>query len=235
MTNSQDYIGTTWRGDVKAVPVADAKKEIHKDHGMISGVNSNNWRYYKKTNTVYWNTAPDVEDKHKVTDFLHKRGISHPTHKNMYTYNENFKLINILKNLICEEFFPDDVPRILYHATFDVLVKRIEKEGIIPGGKRFKNFTGIEKGVYLGTTPEYAGSMVEASENENIPEKWLDEIVIIAIDVSKLNLSLLDRDPNVAPQEDEYDDEIPADEVIYSYIYRGIVPPSAIIDITDYN
>jgi len=99
---STDYIGTTYGGDVQGVPVSDARKAIHKDYGMISGVNSNNWRYYKKSNTVYWNTAPAVEDKHKVTDFLHTRGILHPTHKNMYNYNENFKLINILKILLKE-------------------------------------------------------------------------------------------------------------------------------------
>jgi hypothetical protein len=139
-----------------------------------------------------------------------------------------------LKDLISEAFFSDDVPRILYHATFNALLPCIQSEGIIPGGNDFQNFTGIEKGVYLGLTPEYAVSMVEASENENIPEEWFGEIVVIAIDTSKLNLSKLDRDPNVAPQEDEYDDEIPADETIYSYIYRDRIPPSVFVEITDY-
>lgn len=139
-----------------------------------------------------------------------------------------------LRSLIPEEFFPDDVPKILYHGTFNQLAISIERNGIVPGGNDIQNFTGIEKGVYLGSTPEYAGSMVEASENEDIPEDWFGEIVIIAIDTSKLDLSKLDVDPNVAPQEDEYDDDVPADNTIYSYIYRGLIPPSAILNITDY-
>ena len=101
----------------------------------------------------------------------------------------------------------NQIPHVLYHATFDALAQSIEREGIIPGGNDFQNFTGIEKGVYLGFSPEYAGSMVEASENPNIPEEWFDEIVIISVNTSKLDLTKLDLDPNVAPQEDEYDED----------------------------
>lgn len=128
-----------------------------------------------------------------------------------------------------------DIPPILYHGTFKALVKKIKKIGLIPGGGRIKNFTGIERGVYLGLDPEYAGSMVEASENEDIPEDWFDEIVILGINTSKLDLSKLDRDPNVAPQEDEYNDDIPPDPTVYSFIYRGSILPDAIVSIVDHD
>lgn len=140
-----------------------------------------------------------------------------------------------LKSLLKELLDRGSIPRLLYHGTFNQLAISIEMDGIIPGGNDVQNFTGIEKGVYLGLTPEYAGSMVETSENENIPENWFGEIVIITIDTSKLDLTKLDRDPNVAPQEDEYDDSIPADETIHSFIYRGMIPKNAIVSIDDYH
>ena len=139
-----------------------------------------------------------------------------------------------LKQLVKEIFDEIDVPPVLYHATFNQLAIKIEKEGIIPGGNDIQNFSGIKKGVYLASDPEFAGSMVVCSENDNVPEEWYDEIVIISINTSKLNLSKLDRDPNIEPQEDEYDDNIPADQTIYSFIYEGFIPPDAIIGIVDY-
>ena len=130
----------------------------------------------------------------------------------------------------------NQIPHVLYHATFAALAKRIEREGIIAGGKDIRHFPDSEKGVYLGIDADYAGSMAEAAidENPNIPEEWYDEIVIISIDTSKLDLTKLDRDPHVLPQDDEYDDSIPPDETIYSFIYRGNIPKEAIISIDDY-
>lgn len=139
------------------------------------------------------------------------------------------KLKNILNEIL------EDIPNVLYHATFKALLPSIKQSGIISGGSKYRNFDNVEKGVYLGYSPDYAGSMVEASENENIPKEWFDEIVILTIDTSKLNLSKLDNDPNVLPQEDEYDDEIPADTTIYSYIYRGNIPFSSVVDVNNYN
>ena len=115
---------------------------------------------------------------------------------------------------------------LLYHATFDKLAKKIEKIGILARGNRIRNFKEVEPGVYLGINPEFAGSMVEASENENIPEDWFDEIVIISVDVSKLDLSKLDVDPNLIQPEDS--------DVIHSYIYRANIPTNAILEIKDF-
>lgn len=134
-----------------------------------------------------------------------------------------------------KEILENPVPSILYHATFRALLNRIQKIGLIPHDDTvIHNFEGIEEGVYLSPESEYAGSMVEASENPNIPEEWFNDIIVMAINTTSLDMSKFDRDPNVAPQEDEYDDTVPADEIIYSYIYRGTIPPSAISGYTKY-
>ena len=138
-----------------------------------------------------------------------------------------------LKQLLFEVL--EDVPRVLYHATFKALIPSIKRKGIISGGSKYRNFDSVERGVYLGYSADYANDMVEASENDNIPKEWFDEIVILTIDTSKLDLSKLDRDPNVLPQEDEYDDTVPPDETIYSFIYRDNIPFNAVININKYD
>lgn len=113
-------------------------------------------------------------------------------------------------------------PSILYHATFNALVPEIQQEGLISGGTFFKNFENKENGVYLAFTPGFAISMVQSTENQNVPEKWLDEIVILSIDSKKLDKTKLDIDPYVS---------IPPDNTINSYIYRGNIHPNVILQI----
>jgi len=86
LADKKDYIGTTYNGAVSGVPVVNARSAIHQDHEMISGVNQTNWRYISSKNVVIWNQAPEEGDKQKVDDFLNKRGIKNPTHKNMYNF-----------------------------------------------------------------------------------------------------------------------------------------------------
>ena len=68
--------------------------------------------------------------------------------------------------------------------------------------------------------------MVECSENKNVPEDWWDEIVVIMIDTSKLDPVKFDRDPNVNISD--------GDESVRSYIYKGMIPPEAIMEINDF-
>jgi len=86
LADKKDYIGTTYNGAVSGVPVANARSAIHQDHEMISGVNQTNWRYVSGKNVVIWNQSPEEGDKQKVDDFLNKRGVKNPTHKNMYNF-----------------------------------------------------------------------------------------------------------------------------------------------------
>lgn len=95
MENSQknDYIGGVYQGEVKGMPVPLGKGKfyMHNDFsGLISGINSSNWRYDANKNQVTWNTQPNPEDEERVNRFFEKRGIIDPKHKTMYTYNENY-------------------------------------------------------------------------------------------------------------------------------------------------
>jgi hypothetical protein len=127
------------------------------------------------------------------------------------------KLTDIIKEIEYDEVS-------LYHATFNDLVPYIQRDGLVPNGKLFKNFEDIEWGVYLSNDWLFAGSMAQATENKNIPDRWLDEIVILAIDPKKLDLSKLEKDPQVNISSGD----------TKSYIYKGIIPPIAIIEIFDY-
>lgn len=83
--NEIDYIGSTYMNQLKGVPVPDALKTVHDDHSMISGVNSQNWRYLGGKNKVLWNTKPSKEDIRKVTVWLSQQGIHHPVHTVMHS------------------------------------------------------------------------------------------------------------------------------------------------------
>ena len=52
-----------------------------------------------------------------------------------------------LKQLLFEVL--EDVPRVLYHATFKALIPSIKRKGIISGGSKYRNFDSVERGVYL--------------------------------------------------------------------------------------
>ena len=79
-----DFIGSTYMGQLKGVEVPDATRTVHNDHSMISGVNSQNWRYLQNKNRVLWNTKPTESDKVAVTQWLFQRGIINPNHKVMH-------------------------------------------------------------------------------------------------------------------------------------------------------
>ena len=114
----------------------------------------------------------------------------------------------------------------LYHATYRQLVNEIMKDGIIPGGKNIRNYDWAEKNyVYLSESDENAISFVETSENENVPESWLDDIVVLKIDANKLDLTKLEKDTNWNPDISDSDTDW------QSYQYKGVVPPNLILSI----
>lgn len=131
-----------------------------------------------------------------------------------------------LKTII--EDISDDSKDVLYHATFNALIPSISRFGIVPGGKKYQNFPGNELGVYLSDDKNLAVSMVEASENDDIPEEWFEQIVVIIIDPKKLDLSKLEKDPHL--NMDDPDGDLPK-----SFIYKGVVPYNSFIDIVDSN
>ncbi len=125
-----------------------------------------------------------------------------------------------------KELLTEPIPEFLYHATFNALVPGIESKGLIPNGQDFKNFEDVESGVYLSNDYGFAGSMVENTENPNIPEKWFNEIVVLVISTKNLDPKKFDEDPNVNLPEEP--------NGVKSYIYKGIIPPSEIKEIVDF-
>jgi len=126
------------------------------------------------------------------------------------------------KNL--KEIYKGGIPRYLYHATFWELTPSIFEKGIVSGGTQYINFIGNDPGVYLTPDKNLAVSFVETSENEEIPKEWFDEIVILTIDLRKLdNKKLFEKDPhwNVGKK------------VSKSFLYKGVIPPSAVIKMED--
>jgi hypothetical protein len=133
-----------------------------------------------------------------------------------------------LKSLIKEN--RGNNSNVLYHATFYPLVWEIQQDGLVPGGNQFRNFDWSNKEyVYLIDNPEEAIALVENSDNENVPEEWFGKIVCLSIDVSKLDKRLLFKDENYNVPEDDHHHK--------SYMYKGVIPPSAIVswDVTEQN
>ena len=100
----------------------------------------------------------------------------------------------------------------LYHATYAPLLDSIRKNGLGATGRT--NWEDSRKGVvYLAKTPEVAESYAETSET--VPEEWLDQIVILKIDKSRLNPDRLFADQNVIDGDDTLE-------------YHGIISPENI-------
>ena len=83
----------------------------------------------------------------------------------------------------------------LYHATYKPLLKSIQANGLGGGGAQAK-WTDSKPGVvYLAKDPDVAVSYAETSDE--VPEEWLDQIVVLAISTDSLDTSKLKDDENV--------------------------------------
>jgi DNA repair protein RadC len=111
-------------------------------------------------------------------------------------------------------FEEKDVPKYLYHATYKPLFKKIKQQGLDTRNVSKKWEDSVSGYVYLAKDPFVAESYAETSEN--VPESYLDNIIILKIDTSKLDKSKLFIDANV--QDNEGD----------TLEYRGIIPIEAI-------
>ena len=116
----------------------------------------------------------------------------------------------------------------LYHGTFRAYLDSIEEKGLIPN---FHNNWDLDDGyqesgvLYLSNDIDFCGSMVESSENEDIPEEYFDDIIVLEIDTSYLNLKNFELDKN-------YSSNGHGDT--WSFQYRGTIPPEAITDVIEY-
>ena len=110
---------------------------------------------------------------------------------------------------------------ILYHATYKPLLAKIQASGL-DTSKSKRAWEDSKPGlVYLAKDIDVAGSYAESSEM--VPDSWIDNIIVLHIDASKLDPSKLSIDRNV--QDNEGD----------TLEYDGVIPWSAIVKVTKYS
>lgn len=109
----------------------------------------------------------------------------------------------------------------LYHATYKPLLKKIKENGLNTKHSKKAWEDSIAGYVYLATDKDVAASYAESSDY--VPESWLDQIIVLTIDVSKIDASKLFNDQNV--RSEEFSDTLE---------YRGVIPWSAVIQVEDY-
>lgn len=128
----------------------------------------------------------------------------------MHNYKDFFK------ELITESM--TDNQNLLYHATYSPLLNKIKKFGLdsTKGKKSWdESVSGV---VYLAKDKDVAISYAETTDE--VPESYLDNIIVLTIDMSKLDKSKLFIDRNV--QDNTGGDTLE---------YHGVIPFSAVIKI----
>lgn len=105
--------------------------------------------------------------------------------------------------------------RYLYHATYAPLLESIKKHGLDTkkGKKSWED--SIPGYVYLAKTKEVAISYAETSDA--VSEEWLDQIVVLKIDIEKIDSGKLYVDANAIDGD--------------TLEYRGIIPFNSIVGI----
>ena len=120
------------------------------------------------------------------------------------------------------------VPGVFYHATYLPLMKSIKDNGIVPGGIKYQNYPDFDPklGVYLAEDDDLAGGLVWDATSDKVPLGWKKKIIILSINPKVLDLNKLEYDPNMSYTEHESNDK----GMSKSYVYKGVIPVSAIID-----
>ena len=103
---------------------------------------------------------------------------------------------------------------VLYHATYEPFLKSIMANGLGGAGAQQQWEDSKPGYVYLARDPEVAESHAEA--NEEVPDEYIDNIVVLAVDTSKLDMDNLEDDPNVL------DDDS-------TLAYKGVIPSNALM------
>ena len=106
--------------------------------------------------------------------------------------------------------YVDNVPSVLYHATYSPHLSSINKYGLV--GSLSSNYSDSKDVIYLANDPYTAESYAETSDT--VPEDWLDEIVILEIDTRGLDEDKIFIDRNNLEND--------------TFEYHGIVDPSYI-------
>ena len=107
----------------------------------------------------------------------------------------------------------------LFHATYKPLLKKIKEQGLDTRMSKKTWEDSVPGYVYLALEPDVAFSYAESSEE--VPEDWIDEIIVLKIDKESLNQNQLFIDQNVMDNEGD------------TLEYRGIIPWESVIGIED--
>lgn len=140
----------------------------------------------------------------------------------IFAYNDS-------PSITIEELFDLDY---LYHATYIPYLKEIKKSGYIIPGKHKNWDISNEASIYLSRDIDDAASYAENAVN--VPEEYLDQIVVLKIDPRYLDINKLDIDHN---QSYSYDGDIDPDypETWVQFEYGGEIPAKAIIKVIKYD
>ncbi len=88
----------------------------------------------------------------------------------------------------------ENIPKYLYHATFEELLDSIFQKGL-KGYRWNKNYSDSKPNcVYLAIDEHVAESYAECTENERFEDS---NIVVLKIDTTGLDLKLFTKDENV--------------------------------------
>jgi len=129
---------------------------------------------------------------------------------------------NLIKNIIKEEIDKMQIPQYLFHATYKPLLKKIKEFGLDSNRGRQLWDDSIKGYTYLSDDKDYAASFAESTD-ANIPDSWLDNIIILTIDTNTIDKSKLFIDTNNT------------DEELSTFEYRGIISPSSIVKVESYD
>lgn len=110
--------------------------------------------------------------------------------------------------------------RYLYHATYKPVLPLIKQHGLDNTNAHLAWNDSVRGVVYLATDKDIAGSFAETSVD--VPDEWVNDIVVLQIDTTFLDLSKLRLDRNIQ------------DNTGYSYEYHGVIPWAAVRKILTY-
>jgi len=99
------------------------------------------------------------------------------------------------------------VVNILYHATYRPLLEKIQEQGLIAPVFLAQDYYQAEAFAEVAQTTE--------GIDKNITEEWLDNIIVLAIDINNLDMNYLKNDPYL--RVDEEKDK--------TFIYNKNIPP----------
>ena len=129
----------------------------------------------------------------------------------------------------------NNIPKILYHATYAAYVDSILEKGLIP--RYVCTWEDCQYGVYLAIDADMAQSFPETTDNPNIPDEYTDNIAIFLVNTSQLDKTKFSPDPHYVldyPNLNEPEKQMQQQKHIVSWIYKDIIPVTAIRLINNY-